>query len=278
MIKVGLTTWTDHPLLSHGKKKATLSEYTGSFPVVEIDSAFYSIPKPEWVQKWVQETPADFQFVVKANYMMTKTPMPRFGEVTDEMRLARFTELKTALEPMRVAGKLLTVLFQFPPSFRCTQANIQYLRTVREQLGDWPLAVEFRNRSWLDGEELSRDTAAFLQSLQMSEVVVDEPHATANGIPFTPVVTNQRLAFMRLHGKNATEWAKGTRERYRYHYSDAELLTLAKTAQTLAQQADTVVVIFNNNTGHDAAPNALTLQRMLHQQGTELPAEQLDLF
>ncbi|USS88787.1 DUF72 domain-containing protein [Fructilactobacillus cliffordii] len=278
MIKVGLTTWTDHPLLSHGKKKATLAEYTGSFPVVEIDSAFYSIPKPEWVQKWVQETPADFKFVVKANYMMTKTPMLRFGEVTDEMRQDRFTELKTALEPMRAAGKLLTVLFQFPPSFRCTQTSIQYLRTVREQLGDWPLAVEFRNHSWLDGEELSRDTAAFLRSLQMSEVVVDEPHAAANGIPFTPVVTNQRLAFMRLHGQNATEWAKGTRERYRYHYSDAELQTLAETAQTLAQQADTVVVIFNNNTGHDAASNALTLQRMLHQEGTELPAEQLDLF
>ncbi|USS87900.1 DUF72 domain-containing protein [Fructilactobacillus hinvesii] len=278
MIKVGLTTWTDHPLLSNGKQKATLAEYTGSFPVVEVDSAFYSVPKAEWAQKWVAETPADFQFVVKANYVMTKTPMPRLGTVTEEQRLARFVELQTALAPLRTAGKLLAVLFQFPPSFRCNQESIQYLKTVRAQMGDWPIAVEFRNRSWLDGSELQRDTAAFLRSLRMSEVVVDEPHAAANGIPFTPIVTNRKLAFLRLHGQNATEWAKGTRERYRYHYSDAELQHFAETAQTLAQQAQTVVVIFNNNTGHDAAPNALTLQRMLHQRGRAQPAEQLNLF
>ncbi|USS93525.1 DUF72 domain-containing protein [Fructilactobacillus ixorae] len=278
MIKVGLTTWTDHPDLSNGKKQATLPDYVANFPIVEVDSTFYSIPKVEWVEKWVRETPANFQFVVKANYMMTKTPMPQLGPVTAEARKARFNELRVAVQPLLAAHKLATILFQFPPSFRCNPESLQYLHAVRQHMGKLPLAVEFRNRSWLDGAELSRDTAAFLQSLQMSEVVVDEPHATANGIPFQPVVTNPKLAFLRLHGQNAMEWAKGTRERYRYHYSDTELAHFAATATTLAEQAQTVVVIFNNNTGHAAAPNALSLQRMLHQPGTELPAQQLDLF
>lgn len=278
MIKVGLATWTDHPDLSEKHKaKITLPEYTAHFPIVEVDSPFYAIPKVEWVQKWVNEVPGDFQFIVKANSKMTKTPMRNQPELSDADLAQLFEKFKTAFQPMLAAGKLVSFLFQFPPSFACNQANIQYLRQVRQWMGNLPLSIEFRNASWA-GPEIGKDVANFLTSLQMTEVIVDEPHQMFNGVPFTPVVTNRKLVFVRLHGHNEAAWAKGTRERYRYRYSTAELTKLAQVVTDLNNQADEVAVIFNNNTGKAAAKNALQLQEILHLKGNQQAAMQLDLF
>lgn len=278
MIKVGLATWTDHPYLSEQHKpKITLPEYTQHFPIVEVDSPFYAIPKVEWVQKWVNEVPADFQFIVKANSKMTKTPMRNQPELSEEALAKLFVQFKTAFQPMIATKKLVSFLFQFPPSFACNQANIQYLRQVRQWMGNLPLSIEFRNSSWA-GPEIGQDVANFLTSLKVTEVVVDEPHQMFNGVPFTPVVTNRKFVFVRLHGHNEAAWAKGTRERYRYRYSEAELTKLAKVVTDLSQQADEVAVIFNNNTGKAAAKNATQLQEILHLKGNQQAAMQLDLF
>lgn len=275
---MGLATWTDHPYLSNQhKSKITLPEYANHFPIVEVDSPFYAIPKVTWVQKWIKEVPDDFQFIVKANSMMTKTPMRNQpGPVADNIYDV-FDKFKNAFQPMIEADKLASFLFQFPPSFVCNQANIQYLRQIRQWMGSLPLSIEFRNSSW-EGPEIGRDVVNFLTSLKMTYVIVDEPHQLANGISFTPVVTNQKFVYVRLHGHNEAAWAKGTRERYRYRYSETELTKLAKVVTNLNQQAEEVAVIFNNNTGKAAAKNATQLQEILHLKGNQQAAMQLDLF
>lgn len=48
--------------------------------------------------------------------------------------------------------------------------------------------------------------------------------------------------------------------------------------QDLNEQVDEVCVIFNNNSGRDAAPNALQLQELLHVSFNDLAPMQLDLF
>lgn len=45
MITIGLTTWTDHPALIKEPRDVLLDEYAARFPTVEVDSAFYGIPK-----------------------------------------------------------------------------------------------------------------------------------------------------------------------------------------------------------------------------------------
>ncbi|ANZ57355.1 hypothetical protein BGL34_06515 [Fructilactobacillus lindneri] len=278
MIKIGLATWTDHPALANGKKKLTLPEYATHFPIVEVDSSFYSVPKAAWIEKWINEVPEKFQFIVKANYAMTKTPMTRFGKMTDEIRSQRFSDFIKVIQPMAAAGKLASILFQFPPSFKCNNDSIQYIRQVRQVMEDLPISVEFRNDSWFAGEEVTKDTSAFLRSLKMTQVVVDEPHAASNGVPLVPVVTTPEFAFIRLHGRNEAAWAKGTMGRYRYDYNQTELEEIAKVATDLAKDAKEVAVIFNNNAGHNAAPNALTLKQILNQNDADLASMQLDLF
>ncbi|WP_225349220.1 DUF72 domain-containing protein [Fructilactobacillus florum] len=279
MIKVGLTTWTDHPFLSSGKKqKITLSEYARDFSLVEIDSSFYRIPPQSWVTKWQTQVSADFQFIVKANYAMTKTPLPHAPQLEGAALAKLFTELEQAVSPLVAANQLQSLLFQFPPSFTCNVTNVQYLQAIRKRLPQWPIAVEFRHASWFANSELTHDTLSFLAGLNYSNVVVDEPHAHNNGVPLVPIVTNPKLAFVRLHGRNEVAWAEGTRERYRYRYQPAELAQLTTIVQRLEQQASQVVVIFNNNAGKDAAPNALELKRKLHQEPNGGSLEQLNLF
>lgn len=65
MIRIGLTSFKEHDKLT-GKKNNTLYEYARYLPLVELDTAYYGIPRRTSVEKWVQEVPNDFRFVVKA--------------------------------------------------------------------------------------------------------------------------------------------------------------------------------------------------------------------
>ena len=68
MITIGLTTFSEHPSLIDGaKRKVRLTEYSGHFPVVELDTPFYAIPKVEVVTNWQKQVPKNFQFILKAN-------------------------------------------------------------------------------------------------------------------------------------------------------------------------------------------------------------------
>lgn len=53
-----------------------------------------------------------------------------------------------AIAPISESGKLKAILCQFPPYFNCTKENVAYLRHIAKQMGDLPIAVEFRNSSW----------------------------------------------------------------------------------------------------------------------------------
>src|SRR6478609_8479184 len=72
MIKIGLTGFGDHEEL-YGKIKPAdrLPAYSAHFPIVEIDSSFYAVQPVRNYEKWVNQTPEDFQFIVKAYQGMT---------------------------------------------------------------------------------------------------------------------------------------------------------------------------------------------------------------
>ena len=58
-------------------------------------------------------------------------------ETKDDM----FAAFKLSLTPYIKAGKLAMVLFQFPPWFDCKKENVNYLRWVKEKMGDIPCAL-----------------------------------------------------------------------------------------------------------------------------------------
>lgn len=280
MITIGLTTWTEHPSLLGGTDKLTLTEYSGVLPVVEVDTPFYGIPKPSTVAKWQKAVPAKFQFILKANQTMTLHDTMTDGISMDALKTA-YREYRAMLKPLTQHHQLKAILFQFPPFFERSTRNFHYLQRVVQWLPGLPIAVEFRNQSWYE-PGVKDSVFDFLKDLGIVHVVVDEPHAMNDGVSFEPVVTNPDLALLRLHGRNQTGWsAKGKdwrSQRTLYRYNDAELAEFKTTIEQLQPQSKEICVIFNNNSGGDAADNALALKALLGVSFGDLGPQQLDLF
>ena len=137
-----------------------LDFYSRHFEVVEINSTYYAIPKPQTFERMAEKTPDDFQFMVKANGGMTH-------ERVDNQSV--FDEFENSIQPLVESDKLKGILAQFPGSFRNSEENRKYLREYRDRLAKYPLVVEFRHISWI-----SEPLFGFLRELGISYCAVDE--------------------------------------------------------------------------------------------------------
>lgn len=280
-ITLGLTTWTEHPaLIHHQQRPVTLNEYAQSLPTVEVDTFFYALPQMSTIQNWLSQVPADFQFIIKAHQGMTLHQKDQQRGELEEL----FRQYRRTISPLVAAGQLKTILFQFPPYFDARLKDIDYLRLVRLWMGDLPIAIELRNNSWYQPGVID-SLLDYCQELNFTLVAADEPHDTVTSVPFYLATTSSQLALIRLHGRNREGWDHAGKEwrkkRTLYKYSQQELDELARQIIGLHPQPQEVCVIFNNNSGGDAAPNALSLQSImdLHFQGLAPKSpEQLDLF
>lgn len=292
MIRIGLTGWGDHDDLYPPGLKANskLAVYSSYFPVVEVDSSFYAVQPTERMARWTADTPDSFSFLVKAYQGMTghtRGKQPYF-KTTEEM----YTALHQSIEPMRKAGKLKAVLFQYPPWFDCTRENVLLLRDTKKRMGDVPSVLEFRNQSWFTPDFRER-TLDFMRTEGWIHSVCDEPQAGPGSIPIVPQATDSSLTVVRFHGRNVSGWnqsgAPNWREvRYLYRYDEGELLEWKQIITGLARQSEEVCVIFNNNSAGDAAANAQQLMTMMDMQPKPFPPrrpdkeedepEQLNLF
>src|SRR5690242_13207924 len=131
----GIAGWVDKSLidsklfypLSVKTSGDRLRFYASQFPLVEVDSTYYGIPKPETVESWAADTPEDFVFDVKSFSLFTNHPTRAAnlppdirGELPtalkdkniyveampDELLDALWERFRAAIEPLRVAGKL----------------------------------------------------------------------------------------------------------------------------------------------------------------------------
>ncbi|AXI07782.1 DUF72 domain-containing protein [Oceanobacillus zhaokaii] len=283
MIYIGLTGWGDHYSIypPQIKPKDKLSEYGSHFPIVEIDSSFYAVQSVHTVAKWVRETPETFRFVVKAYQGMTGH---KREELPFESKKEMFQAFKESLKPFEEANKLAMVLFQFPPWFECRTENVNYLRYCKKMMGDIPIALEFRNQSWFN-EQFYSSTLSFMKQEGWVHSIADEPQAGVGSIPIVPVATNEKRTLIRLHGRNFHGWTRpknaetNWREvRYLYKYNEAELLEWKTRIKELAKQSKDILIVFNNNSGGDAAGNAKELQKLLDIEYDNLSPQQLRLF
>ncbi|MFC7687883.1 DUF72 domain-containing protein [Ureibacillus sp. GCM10028918] len=281
MIKIGLTGWGDHPSIyrSNSTRRDKLFDYSSHFPIVELDTSFYAIPSQQNIEKWVNETPDPFQFIVKAYQGMT-------GHLRDdnpyETRHEMFEAFRQCADAFRNEKKLAMILVQFPPWFDCSVKNVNYIRYVKQQLENFPVAIEFRNRTWYSPDRL-QETIRFLRELGFIHTVCDEPQAGVGSVPFVVEATNEK-ALVRIHGRNVYGWRNsGSTENWRevrflYDYNEEELTELANKIRILEKLCKEVYILFNNNSGHHAADNAKTLQRMLNLDFDGLAPKQLDFF
>src|SRR5581483_11586036 len=89
-VRTGTAGWTDRTLTARGvfyppdanTPELRLRYYASRFHLVEADAGFYAIPDPLVTERWLERTPPDFVFDVKAHALMT-------GHATEVARLPK---------------------------------------------------------------------------------------------------------------------------------------------------------------------------------------------
>ena len=281
VIYIGLAGWGDHDALypEGTRPKDKLAEYSSHFPVVEVDTSFYAIQPVGNAERWVRATPKGFRFVVKAYQGMTKHKRKELPfQTSNEM----FQAFKESLKPYQEGHKLAAVLFQFPPWFHCCKENVAYLRYCKKVMEDIPIALEFRHQSWFCSD-YREGTLAFMKQEGWIHAIADEPQSGEGSVPFVPVATDANMTIVRMHGRNVQGWKKQEgvdwREvRFLYKYGTDELLQMKKVIQELSGDTKDIIILFNNNSGGDAAGNAKEFQEILGLEYKGLAPKQLGFF
>jgi uncharacterized protein YecE (DUF72 family) len=299
MIRIGTCSWAEKTLVESGEfypreaktAEARLRYYASHFDTVEIDSTYYAIPDQRTSWLWDSRTPHDFIFHVKVYGALTGhaiDPRTLPGDMRELLGRApatgrsiyvrdrevvqliarRFTE---ALLPLRRAGKLGLMIFQFPPWFNFTPSNLDYIAFCKHLVGDLALAVEFRHGSWLTSQKAPM-VFEFLRANNVTYVAADEPqYGSAVTVPFVPRVTAD-TAYFRFHGRNSENWLKRNVEtslRYAYSYSDSELKEFTPALKEADEQAKATYAMFNNCYRGNATSNAKRFKELL---GTPEPS------
>lgn len=292
LILVGTASWTDKTLIESSafyppgcnSAEARLRYYASVFPIVEVDSSYYAMPSASNSALWVERTPLGFVFDMKAFRLFTghQTERKFFPKdlqpelpATDQKNLyykdiappvieelwARFF---AALQPLHAAGKLGSVLFQFPHWVTVAPKARAHVEHCAERMHPFLTAFEFRHESWF-GEKHRESTLAMERERGIVHVIVDAPEGVAKRAHTIWETTSPELAIVRLHGRNASTWsgAESAAERFNYEYSDEELRELAPQIKAIRKRVARTHVLFNNCYRDVAQRNALTMTEAL---------------
>jgi uncharacterized protein YecE (DUF72 family) len=184
-ILVGTASWTDKTLIASGRfyppkcktPEERLRFYASQFPLVEIDSSYYAMPAAQLAQLWAERTPAGFIFNIKAFRLFTghqtsPAMLPKDiaaalgsigkknvyykdlpADLTDEL----WRQYREGIEPLKRAGKLAAVHFQFAPWVAYHPKNLEHIEECQRQLKGYQLAIEFPQPDLVRGQPLLRN-------------------------------------------------------------------------------------------------------------------------
>jgi uncharacterized protein YecE (DUF72 family) len=193
-----------------------LAYYASRLNSVELNYTFRRFPTEKLLTGWIEATPPDFRFAVKAHQTITHIK---------RLRDAVFTrDFLSALEPMREAGKLGPVLFQLPPFLKC---DLPLLKEFLDQLPHTiRAAFEFRHASWFSEEvyELLRGADAALCEAESEKIE-------------TPQVRTASFSYLRLRKED---------------YSAKARAELAQTVAKRVEKGDAFVYFKHEETAEGA--------------------------
>ncbi len=242
--------WVDSGFYPSGTRAADMLELYGrTFSTVELNYTWYQMARAEAVARMVAKAPSHFRFAAKLTRTMTHE--------RDDNWKSQLKMYREGIEPLR--GRLVAILVQLPPTFDRSMDNRRYLAALLDGLEDLPVAVEFRNASWV-ADSVFRE----LERRRVTLVTVDAPELPGL-FPPLDVVTNPDLLYVRFHGRNSRGWRSGNMQKqFDYDYSVEELEQwYQQELSKLILQADRGVIYFNNHVRAQAPGNAQRLQNIL---------------
>ena len=289
-VLVGTASWTDPEFIKAGwyppdvknDAEGRLRYYAEQFPMVEVNATFYALPTIETVAAWAERTPPEFRFHVKAHQVISGHPsdpsrlpaplrslpaeLDAKGRIRKPSRELRDAVIDTLLESCGPLGdKLGAILVQLPPFVTSGERQREELARILVRLKPYRAAVEFRHRSWVEPGERER-AVGLLSEHDAAWVCVDAPKSEAkSAMPPIVEVTSSALAYVRMHGRNATMWTRGrtVAERFDHEYRKDELEEWVAPVLDMAERAQEVAVVMNNNAKDYALVAADQFRRLI---------------
>jgi len=210
-------------------KKKWFEYYTQTFDTVEINNTFYNLPKAESFDRWREEAPEEFCYVLK--YSRYGTHMKRLKDPQDTIN--NFLERAAHLEE-----KLGPILVQLPPRWNVNSERLDQFLEATDKNCRWVL--EFRNESWLC-EEVYNILRKHNTALCVHDLIPDHPH-----------LVTADWTYFRFHGDN-----------YAGCYKENELRETAGRIRKHLNSGLDVYAFFNNDAEGYAVQNALDLRKFI---------------
>ena len=143
-VRIGTASWTDPTMVAPGvfyppdakNAEDRLNYYADQFPVVEVDSTYYALPVRRMGELWLERTPPDFTFDIKAHALMTgqgtetkRLPKAIREALPDELKAKTriyakdlpeelndevWSTFRDGLAPLAERGQLGSILLQYP--------------------------------------------------------------------------------------------------------------------------------------------------------------------
>jgi uncharacterized protein YecE (DUF72 family) len=211
-----------------------LPTYAEWFDTVEVNATFYRLTKPQFVERWIAQTPDDFVFTIKGSRYLT-----HIKRLQD--REQGFVRFYDSIAPLVGHRKMGPVLWQLPPDFK---RDDERLRAWLDALPPGRHTMEFRHATWFEPPVLD-----MLRERNVALTWPDRPN-----LPKPPSLEpTADFAFIRFH------W--GARGR-RGNYSATEIGEWADRIRVLASDVD-VFAYFNNDWEGFAVENGRRLRGLL---------------
>jgi uncharacterized protein YecE (DUF72 family) len=207
--------------------------YYRTLPLVEMQKTFYQLPRVKTSHKWRQESPAYFEFTLKAWQLITHRPSsPTYRRLShpipDDLREAYgsfkptpevFKAWKDTLEVAR-ALEAEIVVFETPPSFGPGPKNLSQMRGFFASIERDSLQMAWEPRGQWDPDEAGK----LCREMDLLHIVD----------PFQGREKAGSVIYWRLHGIGS----------YRHQYTDQELGKLVTILRKSKKKK--AYVLFNN--------------------------------
>jgi uncharacterized protein YecE (DUF72 family) len=292
-VYIGTCSWADPNFVKEGQfyprgvgtnPQKRLQFYSTVFPTVEVDATYHALQPADRAANWVQWTPPQFIFSVKAFALFTGhdtdprrlpkeiTPLlpeslrtaeaAGAAQLPEEALIACWDYFASFLDVLTKAGKLGHVLFQFPKGQGYTPELFEHLERWEPYLQRWQVAVEIRHRSWLE-EPARTEFLSYLKQKGYAYVIPDMVQRAY--LPPSDVELTAPWSVVRFHGRNPAmvERRATTNRVYDYSYTTDELQPWAETVRDLSPNLERIYLLFNNHYRGQSARNAREIAVML---------------
>jgi uncharacterized protein YecE (DUF72 family) len=125
------------------KDREMLAFYARTFRSVEVNYTFRRDPSPKTIEGWLQATPENFRFVLKAKQNIT-----HFRRLSDPAPALEFLEAAAPL-----GERLGPILFQCPPNMKREPGRLEAFLDALPA-SPYRYAFEFRHPSWAEDRGL----------------------------------------------------------------------------------------------------------------------------